>query len=67
MTTVCVCLLLGDPEVHILAKVLKWNIRQFGKIFIGNTEQVVIHECGGEGRAAQRRMVREKMSSWKRL
>ena len=59
MTTVCVLLLLGNSEVHtkfqlfsliffflnILAKVLKWNICHFDKIFIVNTEQVVTHEC----------------------
>ena len=31
--------------LNILAKILKWCICQFDKIFIVNTEQVVIHEC----------------------
>ena len=65
MTTVFVCLLLGNPEVHtkfelssliffffnILTKVLDWYICFFDRIFIINTEQLVIHECARHGTA----------------
>ena len=58
VTTICVCLLLGVPEVHtklkligliffflnIFVKVLKWYICQFDEISIVNTKQLVIHQ-----------------------